>query len=623
MTSSRVRNLSPVRWLLACALAGFFAANPLETAGASDKRHGLSAFGDLKYPADFVHFDYVNPDAPKGGRLSMIGTAGRITFNSLNGYILRGDPAQGLAFLFDTLMARAQDEPDAMYGLVAHSVELAEGRESATFHLRPEARFSDGTPVTADDVVFSFNILKEKGHPAYGLQLKDVTKAEALDAHTVKYHFTGPRLRNLPLSVAQLPIFSKAYYATRDFSDTSMEAPVGSGPYAVADMKQGRYITYRRRADYWGRDLPVNRGRFNFDELRYEYFRDRTAEFEALKAGEYDLREEFTSRNWATAYDIDQVRSGQLVRLTLPDKRPSGTQGFFLNTRRPLFKDVRVRKAFDLAFDFEWTNRTMFYGLYKRTGSYFENSVMKAVGAPSEAELALLEPYRDKLPKEVFEPVYVPPVTNGGGQDRRNLRLASRLLRSAGYKVKDGKRVDPEGNPVSVEFLIFSPGFERIIAPYRRNLELLGLEVKIRRVDPAQYEQRVKSFDFDIVTRRYVMRMTPGNELANYWSSDAAKAAGAFNLSGIEDPVVDALIDKVIGAKSREEMQVAARALDRVLLAGHYWVSHWYKAAHNIAHWDKFGRPPNKPDYARGIIDLWWYDEEKAAALKANRTAGR
>jgi len=610
---------SPLTALLAIAAAlvlGWLAAAP---ARAGTPSHGLSAFGELKYPADFEHFGYVDPDAPTGGRMSMIGDSGRITYNSFNNYILKGDAADGLDLLFDTLMVRAFDEADAVYGLVAESVELADDRSSATFHLRREAKFSDGTPLTARDVVFSFKTLKEKGHPNIAMLLRDVTGAEALDEATVRYRFKGERTRDLPLFVAMLPIFSKAYYEAREFDATTLEPPLGSGPYRIAAFKQGTYVLYQRRDDYWGWNLPVNRGRFNLGELRFEYYRDRTAELEALKAGAYDLREEFTSRDWATAYDIPQVRSGQLKLLDLPDERPSGAQGFFINLRREKFQDIRLRQALDLAFDFEWTNKNLFYDLYKRTESFFENSDMKATGEPDEAELELLEPYRDRLPASVFGPVYRAPRTDGSGRNRANLRRASRLLAEAGWRVEDGKRVGAKGERLAIEFLIFAPGFERVIAPYVKNLKQLGIAASIRRVDPSQYEARVKSFDFDVVVQRYALNLTPGVELRNFWGSEAARANGSFNLSGIADPAVDALIEKVIEAKDRAQLVTAARALDRVLRAGHYWVPHWYKASHNIAYWDKFSRPAVKPRYDRGVVATWWYDEEKAAKLAASR----
>lgn len=609
----------PFRAALCAVLAALFMFTGLEASIGAERKHGFSTFGKLKYPADFEHFDYVNPLAPKGGRLSMIGTAGLITFNSLNGFILKGDAAQGLGYLFDSLMTPAQDEPDSMYGLVAHAVELADDRKSVTFFLRKEAKFADGSKLTAEDVVNSFRLLKEKGHPRIALQLRDVTSVEALDPLSVRYSFTGEQIRDLPAIVAALPIFSKAYYDTRDFSKTTLEPPLGSGPYEVADMKQGSFILYARRKDYWAMDLPVNRGRFNFAELRYEYFRDRTAEFEALKAGEYDLREEFTSKTWATEYDIRPVRDKRLLRLTTQDARPSGAQGFFINVRRKKFADPRVRKALDHAFDFEWTNKNQFYGLYQRTNSFFENSDMKASGPPGAAELALLEPYRDKLPREVFEAPYTSPVSNGSGQDRNLLRAASKLLKQAGWTIKDGKRVNGEGEIFDIEFLIFSPTFERIIAPFVKNLKILGIEARIRLVDPSQYQARLKAFDFDIISQRYVLRVTPGVEIRSYWSSKSAQTPGSYNLSGINDPVVDELIEKVIAAKSRAELVAATRAIDRVLRARHFWVPHWYKAAHNLAFWDKFSRPKIKPLYGRGIIETWWYDEAKAAKLKSTQ----
>jgi microcin C transport system substrate-binding protein len=599
-------------------LAFLAAASFALPAHASEQpSHGLSAFGTLAYPADFKHFAYVDPDAPKGGRLALIGSGGRITFDSFNGYILKGDAAQGLEYLFDSLMVRAFDEPDAVYGLLAKTATVAEDRKSVIFDLRSEARFADGTPVTADDVVFSFEALKSKGHPAYSISLRDVDKAEALAPDRVRYTFQGQLVRDLPMTVATLPVFSKAFYATRRFDETTLEPPLGSGPYAIADFKPGTYVLLRRRPDYWARDLAVNRGRFNFDELKYEYYRDRTAELEALKAASFDFREEFTSIDWATGYDIPAVRDGRLQRLTLPDDSPSGAQGFFINTRRDKFKDPRVRRALDLAFDFEWTNKNLFFDLYKRTTSFFENSEMKAVGPPGAAELALLEPFRDKLPKEVFAEPYVPPVTDGSGSDRRLLREAARLLSEAGYEIRDGKRTNAKGEPLEVEILIFAPTFERVIGPYVENLKRLGIVASLRRVDAAQFERRVKAFDFDITVQRYVMRLTPGVELKNYWSSEAAGTDGSFNLAGISDPVVDALIAKVMAARSREELHAATRAIDRVLRAGHYWVPHWYKAAHHLAFWNKYGRPAIKPRYERGVVHTWWYDAEKAAKLAA------
>ncbi len=590
----------------------------LTAPAAAAESHGLSSFGELKYPPDFKHFEWVNPDAPKGGRLATMGTVARETFDSFNAFILKGDPAQGIEHLFDSLMTRAHDEPDALYGLVARSAELAADRGSVTFRLRPEAKFADGSPLTAEDVVFSFVTLKDKGHPLYRVQLKDARTAEAVDAHTVRYTFTGTETRDLPLVVAGLPILSKAYYATREFDQTTLEPPLGSGPYRVGDFKAGTFVSYKRRDDYWGKDLPVNRGRFNFDELRFEYYRDRTAALESFKAGAFDLREEFTARDWVTAYDIPAVKDGRLVKLVLPDENPSGAQGFFLNMRRPKFADVRVRKALDYAFDFEWTNKNIFYGLYTRTESFFENSDLKASGPPSAEELALLEPFRAQVPAEVFGEPYKPPVSDGSGQDRRLLREAGRLLEEAGWQVKAGKRVNAKGETLDIEFLIVDPSTERILTPYVKNLQAIGVQTSIRRIDPAQYERRAKAFDFDVVIARYALRLTPGVEVRSFWSSEAAATEGSYNLAGIRSPVVDALIAKVSEADSRAALVTATRALDRVLRAGHYWVPHWYRPYHYVAYWDKFGRPDVKPRYERGIIHTWWYDPAKAAKLKVN-----
>lgn len=596
---------------LTSALAGTAAAEP---------SHGLSIFGDLKYKADFKHFEYVDPNAPKGGRLTSNGGS---TYDSFNPHILKGDQAIGLSLLFDTLMVGSADEPASMYGLVAETADVAADRMTVTFKLRPAARFSDGSPLTADDVVFSFETLKEKGHPAYGIMLRDVAKAQALDKSTVRFAFQGSQVRDLPQIAAGLAILSKAYYATVPFDETTLKPPLGSGPYLISDHKQGTFVTYKRRADYWARDLPVNRGRYNFDELRFEYFRDRTTELESIKSGVLDLREEFTAKDWSTAYDIPAIKDGRLQRLTMPDESPSGAQGFFMNTRRPKFADPRVRKALDYAFDYQWMNKNLFYGLYTRTESYFENSDMKASGKPSPEELALLEPHRAKLPPAVFDEPYRPPVSDGSGSDRRLLREAQRLLHEAGWKLSAAAGAEPvvhneKGEVLDVEFLINEPTFERVIGPYIKNLQAIGIKASIRRVDSAQYERRVKTYDFDIVSSRFVLGLTPGVELRNYWTSEAATSEGSRNLAGIKDPVIDALLEKMIMAKTRADLVVAAKAIDRVLRSSHYWVPHWFKAAHNVVHWNKFGRPAMKPRYDRGIMDTWWLDSGKAATLKVN-----
>lgn len=580
--------------------------------------HGISVFGDLKYPADFDHFAVANPDAPKGGTWSGRGTAASNTFDSLNPFILKGEPAQGIGATFDTLLASSPDEPDAAYGLLAETLEYPEDRSWITFHLRPEATFSDGTRVTAEDVVWTFETLRDQGAPVYRLRLRDVEKAEALDEDTVKFTFAeGASTRDLPLLVGGLAILSKDWWAERDFTASTLEPILGSGPYKVGVVEPGRRVVYERRDDYWGKDLPVNVGANNFDRLVFEYFKDYTAAFEAFKGGAFLFHEEFFSKIWATGYEFPAIKKGWVVKEQVADQRPSGTQGFWFNMRRPQFQDPRVREALAMAFDFEWSNKTLFYGLYDRTESFFSNSPMEASGMPSEAELALLEPLRDKLPEEVFtEPAYSPPVTDGSGADRGVLRKASRLLTEAGWEVgPDGIRVK-DGQRLTLELLDDSPTFERIIGPYISNLKRLGVDASLRIVDAAQYQARQENFDYDMIPGRFVMSLTPGQELRTLFGSDSVDEAGTPNLSGVQNEAVDALIEKVVAADSREALNTAAKALDRVLRALHIWTPNWYKANYNIAYWDVFGKPADPPPYSRGD-GYWWWDEEKAAKLRS------
>lgn len=600
-----------MRRVLAAALAlGLGVAS-----AAAEPRHGISAFGDLKYPAGFTHFDYVNPEAPKGGKISLIGPSAIDTFDSFNGYILKGDPAQGYELMFDSLMAAAADEPDSLYGLVAETADLAPDRRSITFALRPEARFADGSALTAEDVCDTFRLLSTEGHERIRITIRDVEGCEVLGPHAVRYRFKGERTRDLPLTVAALPIFSKAYYGKVDFTQSTLEPPLGSGPYQVKSFKPGEHVTYGRRDDYWAKDLPVNKGRHNFDEVRFDYFRERTAGFEALKSGTIDLREEFTSRDWATAYDFPAVQDGRVKKVDLPDETPSGAQGFFLNLRREKFEDIRVRQAMNLAFDFEWTNKNLFYGLYDRTKSFFELSPLMAEGLPSPEELALLEPYRASLRPDVFGEPVTPPVSDGSGQDRKLLREASRLLDEAGWNADGPVRRNAKGETLDVEFLIDGPAFERVLGPYVKNLKLIGINASIRTVDPAQFQARAENYDFDVTISRFMAGLTPGDGLRIFFGSASASSPGTYNMSGVSSPEIDALIDKVVEAQSREELTVAGRALDRVLRAEVFWVPNWYKASHWVAYWDKFGRPDIKPKYDRGIVDTWWYDEAKATRI--------
>ena len=585
----------------------------------------MSAFGDLKYPKDFTQFDYVNADAPKGGLFSTVPSSRSYnqsfqTFNSLNAFILKGDGAIGMEQTFTTLMTRSGDEPDAMYGLAASGVQISTDGLTYRFRMRREARFHDSARITAKDAAFSLNTLKEKGHPIIRQQMRDVIKAEAVDDDTLTVTFAPNRARDVPLYVASLPIFSQAYYTKHNFEESTLDAPLGSGPYKVGKFEVGRYIEYDRVKNWWGYGLPVAKGAFNFDTVRYEFYRDRDVAFEGFTGRNYLYREEFTSRVWATRYDFPAVKDGRVKRETLPDETPSGAQGWFLNMRREQFKDPRVREALGCAFDFEWTNKTIMYGAYARTVSPFQNSDLMASGAPSPDELKLLEPFRGQVPDEVFGAPFVPPVTDGSGQDRALLRKASQLLQQAGWTIKDGKRFSSSGRRFTLEFLLDEPSFQPHHAPYIKNLGALGIDATLRVVDPVQYRARRDDFDFDVTIERFSMASTPGEALRTFFSSQAAAIKGSNNLSGIASPALDALIEKIIAANSRDELRVACHAFDRVFRAGRYWVPQWYRNNHPIAYWDVFGHPPKLPRYAGvGVPDLWWHDAAKAAKSEQTR----
>nr|WP_204262768.1 extracellular solute-binding protein [Methylobacterium sp. BTF04] len=585
--------------------------------------HGLSSFGELKYPADFPNFAYVNPEAPRGGRFSAqlastMGNQASDTFNTLNIYVLRGDGAAGMNLTFDSLMVRALDEPDALYGLLARSVEIAQDGLTYRFALRPQARFHDGSRLTAKDVAASLMLLKEKGHPEIAQVIRDMTEAVAEGDETVVVRFAPGRSRDLPLFVTTLPIFSQAYYEKRDFEASSLEPPLGSGPYRVGRIEAGRFIEFERVADYWAADLPVTIGQNNFDAIRYEYFRDRQVAFEAFKGGAFTFREEFTSRVWATGYDFPAVTEGRVRKEVVPDARPSGTQGWWINTRREAFRDARIREAIGLCFDFTWSNKNLMFGAYQRTASFFENSELKATGKPGREELALLDPMRADLPADVFGEPWSPPDSDGTGQDRALLSRAVALLREAGCTREGGTIRLPSGKPLEIEFLDNDPVFEPVTHPFIRNLGLIGIKGRIRLVDASQYQARLKDFDFDVTSRRYAGGMTPGPELREIYGSRAADTPGSNNLSGIANPAVDTLIAKVVDATSRIEMVHAARALDRVLRAGRYWVPMWYKADHRLALWDVYGRPAQGPAYDLGVPGVWWYDAAKARRIGRN-----
>ena len=593
---------------------------PVGKAAESPDRHGISAFDDLKYPADFKQLDYVNPNAPKGGVFSYVAATrifnqNIITFNSLNSFVLKGDAAQGMELTFASLMARAYDEPDAMYGLAAQTVQISPDRLSYRFRMRRGIKFHDGSPLTAHDAVFSLQVLKEKGHPIVQQLLHDFSGAQAPDDQNVVVTFAAGHARDLPMFLSWLPIFSRTYYAGRAFEDSTLEPPLGSGPYRVGRFEPGHYIEYERVKDWWGADLPVARGQNNFDMIRYEYFRDRDVAFEGFTSRGYLFREELVSRVWATRYDFPAVREGRVKRDVIPDRTASAAQGWYFNTRREKFKDKRVREAFIDAFDFEWTNATIMYGAYQRTHSVFQNSDMMATGRPGPEEVALLEPYRGKVPDEVFGEPYVPPVSDGSGQDRALLRKASGLLQEAGCVIKDGKRMTSQGEPFIVEFLVDDPVSQPHHNAFIKNLGTLGIEASLRIVDPVQYRKRVDDFDFDIVVQRFGFSGTPGDSLRTFFSSRAAAMKGSQNVGGIADPAIDALVERVIAADSRTALVAACKALDRVIRSGRYWVPHWYKASHWLAYWDVFGRPETQPRYARAIPDTWWYDQDKGERI--------
>lgn len=610
------------RSVLRLAGAGALLAGVAPWAWAAGRTglHGLSVFGDLKYPAGFAQFDYVNAEAPKGGRMIFQPAYWYFnqnvqTFNTLNSYVLRGDAPPRMELCFDALMVSASDEPDAMYGLVAETVDVAEDGNVFTFYLRPEARFHDGTPLTAEDVAFSLMLLKTDGHPNIAQVIREMVSAEAPDAATVVVTLSGNQARDTILTVAGLPIFSKAYYSANDFLAGSLTPPLSSGAYKVGRLSAGRFIEYERVADYWAKDLPVRRGFANFDTIRVDFFTERQAAFEAFKKGEITFREEFTALTWAKDYNFPAITDGRVVKTLFPgEKRPS-FQGWFINTRRPKFADPRTREALGLAFDFEWSNRNLFFDSYTRLVSYFEKSDYAARGLPTPEELALLEPYRAELPPEVFGEATVPPESDGSGRDRVLLRRASELLAAAGWKAAGNGLVDGSGNPLTVEFLIDAAVFERVLSPYVANLKRIGVDATIRQVDPVQMQARETEYDFDVTMYALSLEATPLDGLQQIFGSKAADTPGTYNYSGIKEPVVDALLARAPGVANREELVALTRAIDRILRAKHYWVPNWYRAEHNVAHWSVFGWPETKPDFAFTPETTWWFELEKATAI--------
>ena len=583
-----------------------FAIEKLENAN-SISMHGIPKYGD-----DFKNFDYVNINAKKGGkiRLHQIGS-----FDTLNNFILKGSPAANLSQVHDSLLTKSYDEPFTMYGLIAESITVPEDRSWATFKIRKEAKFHDGSPIRVEDVIWTLNTLKTKGHPFFKFYYGNVKSAKKIGDNEVKFVFQGERNLELPLIIGQMKILSKKYW-TNKFEDVLLDNPIGSGPYRVKSFKAGRTIEFERVDNYWGKELSVNKGRFNFDKIIIEYFRDATVALEAFKSGDYDFRLENQAKRWANAYNFKAIENGYVKKDSVKHEIPTGMQGFFINTRKEIFKDRNVRKALNYAFDFEWTNKILFFNQYIRTASFFSNSDLASSELPSKKELELLGPFKDQLPNDIFNIPYKNPINDGSGEIRKNLRIADKLLYDAGWIIKNGKRINKDsGLPLKFTILLVSPEFERIALPYARNLKKIGIEAKVRTVDSAQYERRLENFSFDMTVVSLGQSLSPGNEQRDFWNSNSAEIGGSRNYTGVSSQVVDFLIDKIIAAKDRESLIHATKALDRVLLFGYYVVPHWHIQNFRIAYWDKFGKPEINPKYDLGI-DTWWYDSTKVKLLE-------
>jgi microcin C transport system substrate-binding protein len=580
--------------------------------------HAMSLLGDPKYGPDFKHLDYVNASAPKGGALRLYGLGG---FDNFNGFIVKGQA--GPSSSIEALMTAPDDDVPAEYGLIAESVEVPADKSWVAFNLRSEPRWHDGQPITVDDVIFSFNILKEKGRPFFRAYYANVVKVEQIGDRKVKFTFNTSGNRELPQIMGQLSVLPKHYWEGRDFESPPTEPPLGSGPYKVESFEMGRSVTLKRVPDYWGANLPINLGQSNWDTIRYDYYRDSTVALEAFKAGQYDYRQENSAKNWATAYDIPALKDGRMMKVELPNDNPTGMQAFVFNTRRDVFKDKRVREALAYAFDFEWTNKTIFYGQYTRTKSYFANSDLASSGLPSPEELQILEKYRGRIPDEVFTTEYQPPTTDATGNNRVNLRKAVEILKTAGWDVKDGKMTNAKtGQQMQFEILLDDQIFERIMQPFVQNLQRIGIKAGIRTViDSSQYKNRTDNYDYDMITNVFGESLSPGNEQREFWGSATADSPGGANLIGIKDPVIDELIDLVIMAPDRQSLITHTRVLDRVLLWGHYVIPSWHLRIFRVAYWDKFGRPATTPKPAYGTgFESWWIDPEKEAALNRGKT---
>ena len=585
-----------------------------QTAAKTNVSHGFAMHGTPKYPADAGPPDYVNPSAPKGGSVKL---GARGTFDSLHPFIVKSVPAAGITSIWDTLCWSSRDEASTEYGLVAETMEWPDDRSWVAFTLRPQARFHDGTPITVEDVIFTFDILKAKGAPNYAFYYHDVLKAEKTGDRKVLFTFRDNTNKELPLIVGQLPVLPSKWWATRDFEKVSLEIPLGSGPYKVNSFDVGRSIAYRRVDDWWAKDLWMNKGRNNFDVLRYEYYRDVTVQFEAFKAGEIDIRQENIARNWATAYDIPPVKDGRIQRAEIPHELPTGMQCFAFNIRRDMFKDRRVREAIATMFDFAWTNKNLFYGMYKRNISFFGNSELASSGLPTPAELKYLEPLRGKIPDEVFTQEFKLPESDGTGNVRELARRALSLLKDAGWEIKDGKMIEVKtGKKLAFEMMLSDASFERVVLPYKQNLERIGIDMNVRTVDTAQAKRREDDFDFDMIVEGFGQSLSPGNEQRDFWGSKSADTPGSRNTIGIRNEAIDNLVDTLIAAPDRESLIAVTHALDRVLLWSHFVVPNWHSSTAYVAYWNRFGRPAKSARYAPVAFDTWWIDEAKDKALQ-------
>ncbi len=580
-----------------------------------------SAFSDYaiaygyspKYTKDFSHFDYVNPDAPKGGRLDLNGFR---TFDRLNPYLLKGVGADGVdGLIFETLMEQSLDEPYTFYGLIADDIKVADDGLSVTYHINSKARFSDGTPVTVEDVKFSFDTLMQDKHvhPAYKITLGNVIEAVIIDAQSIQFNFKEKNAKLPMLLSSYLSVFPKHWVGNSAFKDTAMKLPIGSGPYVLASYDTGKKLIFKRNEDYWAKDLGIRKGMFNFNEVVYKYFRDSTIALEALKAGEYDFRHEYNSKMWARDYTGRVFKSFEIIKNNIPHRNSVGIQGFVMNTRKPIFSDRRVREALVLAYDFEWANRMLFYNQYQRNDSYFSNTELAAKGKISSQEQDLLKPYSDSVEPRVFDDAWIPPSTKAPFSLRENLRKSIQLLKDAGWEYIDGALRNEKGQAFKFELILSQKGFERIAAPYARNLKKLGITMDYRTVDSALYKRRAETKDFDMIVSSYPQSQVPGNELESRWHSKTADVDGSANYPGIKNPVIDSLLEQLSNTTNRNEIMALTRAIDRVLLSEFYLVPHWYISTHRIAYWDKFEFPNKLPVYfsAEGwMLSTWWFKEE-------------